>query len=92
MHTFGWGRRKCLGQTIADDELFVAGAGVCWGFDLGRKRCPLTGAVVEFDNQATNSNVILEPKPFPMQIDVRSPARAAQILEGYKGVRAELKV
>ena len=92
MHTFGWGRRKCLGQTIADDELFVAGAGVCWGFDLGKKTCPVTGEVIEWDNQVTNSNVILEPKPWPMSVKVRSEERAGQILEGYRGVRAELKV
>lgn len=92
MHTFGWGRRKCLGQTIADDELFVAGAGVCWGFDLGPKTCPATGKTIKWDTQATNSNVILEPKPWPMEVKVRSEKRAEQILEGYKGVRAELKV
>lgn len=92
MHTFGWGRRTCLGQTIADDELFVAGANVCWGFDLGRKRCPRTGEVVAFDDQATNSNVILEPKPFPIEIRPRSEERAAQILEGFKGVQPILKV
>ncbi|KEZ39888.1 Cytochrome P450 [Scedosporium apiospermum] len=92
MHTFGWGRRTCLGQTLVDDELFVAGAGVCWGFDLGRKVCACTGKVVEFDTQATNSNVILEPLPFPIDIRPRSNERAARILDEYKEVRSSLKV
>lgn len=92
MHTFGWGRRTCLGQSIADDDLFVAGANVCWGFDLGRKICPRTGKVIEFDNQATNSNVILEPKPFPIEIRPRSEERARLILENYKDVQSILKV
>jgi cytochrome P450 len=92
MHTFGWGRRTCLGQTIVDDEMFVAGAGVCWGFNLSQKRCPATGEPITFDTQATNSNVILEPKPFPIDIRPRSEERAKLILENYRGVRESLKV
>ena len=92
MHTFGWGRRKCLGQTIADDELFVAAAGVCWGFNLSSKTCPVTGEALTWDNQATNSNVILEPKPWPMEVKPRSEKRADQIMENFRAVRAELKV
>ncbi|KAF9877043.1 cytochrome p450 [Colletotrichum karsti] len=92
MHTFGWGRRTCLGQNLVDDEMFVAGAAVCWAFDMGLKRCPATGKDATFDTQATNSNVILEPLPFPMQFKVRSPERAQVLLEGYNAVRSDLKV
>jgi hypothetical protein len=87
MHTFGWGRRTCLGQHIVDDEMFVSGAGVLWGFNLNRKRCPKTGEVIEFDSEATNAHVILEPLPFPCDIQARSPERAAQILQSYQAVR-----
>jgi hypothetical protein len=92
MHTFGWGRRTCLGQTIVDDEMFVAGAGVCWGFDMSLKTCPKTGKPITFDTQATNSNVILEPLPFPMVFKPRSEERAKLILENYNAVRGELRV
>jgi hypothetical protein len=92
MHTFGWGRRTCLGQLIVDDEMFVAGAGVCWGFNMALKKCPCTGKDITFDSQATNSNVILEPKPFPMEFKPRSEARAKHILDQFNEVRAELKV
>jgi cytochrome P450 len=92
MHTFGWGRRTCLGQNLADDELFVAAAAVCWGFDMATKRCPMTGEEVLFDTQATNSNVILEPEPFPMEFRPRSEERAALILKAYEEVRGSLKV
>ena len=91
MHTFGWGRRTCLGQTIVDDEMFVAGAAVCWAFDMSTKKCPATGKDIEFDNQATNSNVILEPLPFPMEFKPRSEKRAQQILAGFDSVRSELR-
>ncbi|KAI0102927.1 cytochrome P450 [Nemania sp. FL0031] len=92
MHTFGWGRRTCLGQHIVDDEMFVSGAGVLWGFNLNRKRCPKTGEIIEFDSEATNAHVILEPLPFPCDIQPRSPERAAQILQSYQDVRNELRV
>ncbi|OLN86936.1 Fumitremorgin C synthase 1 [Colletotrichum chlorophyti] len=92
MHTFGWGRRTCLGQNLVDDEMFVAGASVCWAFDMSLKKCPATGEDVTFDSQATNSNVILEPLPFPMQFNIRSPERAQTVLEGYNAVRDSLRV
>ncbi len=92
MHTFGWGRRTCLGQHIVDDEMFVSGAGVLWGFKLDRKRCPKTGEIIEFDTEATNAHVILEPLPFPCDIQPRSHERAAQILKFYQDVRGELRV
>ncbi|TDZ19330.1 Cytochrome P450 monooxygenase COX1 [Colletotrichum orbiculare MAFF 240422] len=92
MHTFGWGRRTCLGQNLVDDEMLVAAAAVCWAFDMGLKKCPATGEDVTFDTQATNSNVILEPLPFPMQFKIRSSARAQAVLDGYSSVRSGLRV
>ena len=92
MHTFGWGRRTCLGQNIVDDEMFCAAAGVLWAFNMDRKVCPCTGKVVEFDDEATNSNVILEPTPFPMTIKPRSEARAKLVLENFANTRDSLKV
>ncbi|KAI1384977.1 cytochrome P450 [Hypoxylon trugodes] len=92
MHTFGWGRRTCLGQHIADDEMFVTGAGVLWAFNLIRKKCPKTGEVIEFDSEATNAHVILEPLPFPCDFQPRSAERASQILSGYAEVRDQLRV
>lgn len=91
MHTFGWGRRTCLGQTLADDELFVAAAAVCWGFDLGPQTCPVTGDEVLFDSFATNANVILEPTPWPMRI-VPRPKKAGVIMGEYLDVRDNLRV
>ncbi|KAK1976675.1 hypothetical protein LZ30DRAFT_734002 [Colletotrichum cereale] len=72
--------------------MFIAGAGVCWAFDMGLKKCPATGQDVTFDTQATNSNVILEPLPFPMQFKIRSSERAQRVLDGYNNVREALRV
>jgi len=91
MHTFGWGRRTCLGQHIVDDEMFVTGAGILWGFNLSQKKCPMTGKVVEFDTEATNSHVILETKPFPCNIEPRSEKRAHQIMAQFAEVQKDLR-
>jgi len=91
-HTFGWGRRTCLGKDIVDDEMFVAGAGILWGLRLAPKACPLTGKQIPIDTQATNSHVILEPSPFRLSIQPRSEKRAKQILDGYAAVRDHLRV
>ncbi|KAI1333204.1 cytochrome P450 [Xylariaceae sp. FL0255] len=92
MHTFGWGRRTCLGQHIVDDEMFVTGAGVLWGFNLNRAKCPKTGKDIDFDSEATNAHVILEPNPFPCEIRPRTPERAALIIKGYEEIREKLRV
>lgn len=91
MHTFGWGRRTCLGQNIVDDETFVFGASVLWAFNLAPKVCPRTGKEVPIDTQATNSHVILEPSPYQLSVKVRSEERGRQVLEGYNAVRKELR-
>lgn len=92
MHTFGWGRRTCLGKDIADDEMFVAGASILWGLTLGRRVCPMTGEVIPIDSQATNSHVILEPNDYKISVKPRSEERAKLILEEYAKVRGELRV
>lgn len=92
MHTFGWGRRTCLGQSIADYELFLTGASVVWGFSLAIKKCPLTGEEVAFDNQATNSSVILESTPFPMDFMPRSKERAAIMMKNFEMIHADIRV
>ncbi|KAK4183360.1 putative cytochrome P450 E-class, group I [Podospora australis] len=92
MHTFGWGRRTCLGQNIVDDEMFVFGAATLWAFNSGPKICPRTGVPVPIDTQATNSHVILEPRPYHLSFKPRSDERAKQILENYHNVLGELKL
>ncbi|KAI0016429.1 cytochrome P450 [Xylariomycetidae sp. FL0641] len=92
MHTFGFGRRTCLGQHIVDDEMFVTGAGVLWGFNLTQKRCPKTGEPIPFDSEGTNAHVILETLPFPCDFTPRSSDRASHILDQYAKARDGIRV
>lgn len=92
MHSFGYGRRKCLGMDIVDIELFVTGASVLWAFDMSQDVDAETGEKIAIDTYATNSHVILEPDPYRMRFAVRSDARRATVTENYVQVAPELKV
>lgn len=92
MHTFGWGRRTCLGQNIVDDEMFVFGAATLWAFNMSQKTCPRTGKIVPIDTQATNSHVILEPSTYQIDIKPRSADRGKQVLENYHSVLGKLRL
>ena len=92
MHTFGWGRRTCLGQNIVDDEMFVFGAATLWAFNLAQATNSRTGEIIPIDTQATNSHVILEPLPFKISIKPRSPERGKLVLENYHDVLGKLRL
>jgi hypothetical protein len=91
MHTFGWGRRVCLGPQLADDELFLAAGAVSWGFRIRPRRDVLTGEEVKIDTMATNSNVILEPMPWEMEFVPRD-GKVERMVKGWSDVREELRV
>jgi len=47
-HTFGWGRRVCSGQALAEQGTWVTIARLLWAFNIQKKRRP-DGSVVEVD-------------------------------------------
>lgn len=91
-HSFGYGRRKCLGMDIVDIELFVTGASVLWAFNMSQAVDSITGEKVPIDTYATNSHVILEPSPYEMQFDIRGERRRAVVMANYANVASSLKV
>lgn len=92
MHSFGYGRRKCLGMDIVDIELFVTGASVLWAFDMTQAVDSVTGEKIPIDSYATNSHVILEPSPFEMRFSVRGEEKRTIVTANYAEVASSLKV
>lgn len=92
MHSFGYGRRKCLGMDIVDIELFVTGASVLWAFDMTQDLDAATGEKVAIDTFATNSHVILEPDPYRMRFAVRGDHKRVAVTGNYAQVAEGLKV
>lgn len=46
--TFGWGRRVCSGQALAEQGTWITVARLLWGFNIQKKRRP-DGSIVEVD-------------------------------------------
>ena len=46
--TFGWGRRVCVGQALAEQGTFISVARLLWGFEI-RKALDGEGSEIEVD-------------------------------------------
>jgi Cytochrome P450 len=86
-HGFGFGRRICPGQEVAEAELLIACAALVWAFKLQKKRLPC-GAEVLINDYDFTSTLITTAKPFDMEFVVRSENHAQKILERFQDVEA----
>jgi Cytochrome P450 len=82
-HGFGFGRRICPGQEVAEAELLVACAALAWAFKLEKKRLP-SGQEVPINDYDFTSTLITTTKPFEMEFVVRSEKHAQAILHRFQ--------
>ena len=64
--SFGWGRRICPGEGLAENSLFIALAKLLWAFDF----LPVQGRTYDTYDYTEGFNV--RPRPFPCRIVARS--------------------
>lgn len=76
-YIYGAGRRICPGIHLAERSLWRITAKIIWGFDIAKAIDPVTGNVEEIDLLAYTSGAATSPKPFKVDIKVRS--------DGHKG-------
>lgn len=95
--TFGWGRRVCSGQALAEQGTWVTIARLLWGFHIRRKRRP-DGSAVEVDIFDYTDGLNWRPRPFECSIEPRSEEiretierEGRQALEGLEQYRGESK-
>ncbi|ESK96519.1 cytochrome p450 [Moniliophthora roreri MCA 2997] len=85
---FGWGRRFCLGQNIAQASFFIVLSRIVWAFDLQTPSDPKTGKPVVPDinnEQATYTDGFLSfPKTFPVAFIPRSEKKAQIIRKAFE--------
>jgi cytochrome P450 len=86
-HGFGFGRRICPGQEVAEAELLVACAALAWAFRLEKKRLP-RGPEVPVNDYDFTCTLITTAKPFEMEFKVRSEKHAQSILDRSRGLKA----
>jgi cytochrome P450 len=80
--TFGWGRRVCSGQALAEQGTWITIARLLWGFDIGKARDPQTGKEIDVDIFAFTNGLNMRPQPFNCEIVPRSE-------ETRQAIRAE---
>ncbi|KAF8957829.1 cytochrome P450 [Flammula alnicola] len=77
-HVFGFGRRVCPGQRVAEGTIFLELATVAWGLNV-RKQKDERGREKEIDTdrgRAFAPGGVMKPYPFPVSITPRSAERA----------------
>ncbi|KAK3342285.1 cytochrome P450 [Neurospora tetraspora] len=90
--TFGWGRRVCSGQALAEQGTWITVARLLWAFTIRKYRDPETGAEEEVDIFAYTNGLNMRPQPFRCEIVARSEeVRSTVVREGEQALR-DLKV
>ncbi|CAK7200471.1 hypothetical protein SEUCBS139899_003167 [Sporothrix eucalyptigena] len=70
--TFGWGRRVCSGQALAEQGVWITIARLLWAYDISKWRDPKTGQLEEVDIFAFTNGLNMRPQPFRCSIVPRS--------------------
>lgn len=93
--TFGWGRRVCSGQVLAEQGTWVTVARLLWGFQIQKKKRRSDGGIVDVDIFNYTNGLNMRPRPFECSIEPRSDdirqtieregRQALQDLEQYSG-------
>ncbi|KAG4431085.1 hypothetical protein IFR05_013440 [Cadophora sp. M221] len=85
--TFGWGRRVCSGQGLAEQGTFMTIARLLWAFNI-RKARDSSGKEIPVDIFDYTNGLNMRPNPFKCQILPRSPEiRKTIIREGEEALQ-----
>ncbi|KAF2834780.1 putative cytochrome P450 [Patellaria atrata CBS 101060] len=69
--TFGWGRRVCSGQALAEQGTYITIARILWGFNI-RKARDKQGTEIPVDIFKYTNGLNMRPEPFKCQFVPRS--------------------
>ncbi|KAK3381042.1 cytochrome P450 [Podospora didyma] len=85
--TFGWGRRVCSGQALAEQGTWITVARLLWAFTIQKAKDPTTGKDIEVDIFAYTNGLNMRPQPFKCDIFPRSEElRQSVIREGEQAL------
>ena len=78
--TFGWGRRVCVGQALAEQGTFISIARLLWAFKFSPAIDAHSGREIPLDIFAYTNGLNMRPEPFRCSIEARSE-RIQEVLE-----------
>lgn len=90
--TFGWGRRVCSGQALAEQGTWITIARLLWGFDIRKPIDPITGEVLDLNIFAFTNGLNMRPQPFNCEITPRGEAIKDTIVQEGKDALRDLGV
>ena len=70
---FGWGRRVCPGQLVAEQGLFITISRILWGFKISHAIDQKTGKEILVDIDAYTDGFNSKPLPFKCRLEPRRP-------------------
>lgn len=89
--TFGWGRRVCSGQGLAEQGTFITVARLLWGFRI-EKAFDSQGQAIPVDIFAYTNGLNMRPQEFPCRWTPRSEEIKATIEREGRQALDELSV
>lgn len=81
---FGYGRRVCQGQEVAEVDLFVGIGSLAWAFNIAKARNPETGLEIAVPEMSYTELLIAKPKPFTFALTPRSEKRRQRVVELFE--------
>lgn len=86
---FGFGRRICQGQGVAEADLFVGLGSLAWAFNIRKARDAHTGLEIPVPEMDYSELLIAKPKWFHFDLCVRNEERRTWINHRYGELRAD---
>ncbi|PSK59245.1 3-hydroxyphenylacetate 6-hydroxylase [Elsinoe australis] len=90
-NAFGWGRRQCSGQPLAEQSLFASIARLLWAFEM-RPEVDEQGKEIQPDVFAYNDSENMRPLPFGVRFGVRGEEVRGVLEREAKEARERLRV
>ncbi|KAK5049950.1 hypothetical protein LTR84_004069 [Exophiala bonariae] len=90
-NAFGWGRRVCPGQPLAEQGLFMTIARILWAYHI-QPGLDENGKEVKLDIFAYTKSENMRPEPFKARFTPRTPRIAEIIVEEARQAREALRV
>ncbi|KAJ7780309.1 cytochrome P450 [Mycena maculata] len=71
-HTYGFGRRICVGRYVSNNSMFIEIASLLWSFNIGAGRNQEGNIVLPDPMDTIDDGLIVRPAPFPCSITPRN--------------------